>query len=264
VHKTKSESQRIKEVKAMKRIACGIGLVLSFGLLGLSASAQNQAANSQSSTSGTPSGSSLGDYARQVRKDPGGTQKKKVFDNDNLPTDDKLSVIGPTAATMPSSDASADAKPADSGAAPGAGSAPTDTKTQGDGKAPLQSTAKSDDKAPLKSSAKTPEEDAAAKEAEKQAAIKQWGDKITAQKDQIDLTARELDVLQREYQIRAAAMYADAGNRIRNSGDWDKQDAQYKQQIADKQKALDDAKQKLEDMQEGARKAGVPSSVSEP
>ena len=247
----------------MKRIACGIGLVLSFGLLGLSVSAQNQPANSQSSASGTPSGSSLGDYARQVRKDPGGTQKKKVFDNDNLPTDDKLSVIGPTAATTPASDSSADAKPADSAAAPAA-AAPADGKSQADDKAPLKSTAKTDDKAPLKSSAKSPEEDAAAKEAEKQAAIKQWGDKITSQKDQIDLTARELDVLQREYQIRAAAMYADAGNRIRNSGDWDKQDAQYKQQIADKQKALDDAKQKLDDLQESARKAGVPASVSEP
>jgi len=75
---------------------------------------------------------------------------------------------------------------------------------------------------------------------------------------------RELDVLQREYQIRAAAMYADAGNRLRNSGNWDQQDAQYKQQIADKQKALDDAKQKLDDMREEARKAGVPSSVREP
>jgi hypothetical protein len=74
---------------------------------------------------------------------------------------------------------------------------------------------------------------------------------------------REFDVLQREYQIRAAAMYADAGNRMRNSADWDKQDAQYKQQIADKQKALDDAKQKLEDTQEEARKAGAPPSVRE-
>jgi hypothetical protein len=59
-------------------------------------------------------------------------------------------------------------------------------------------------------------------------------------------------------------MYADAGNRLRNSGDWDKQDTQYKQQIADKQKGLDDAKQKLDDMQEEARKAGMPASVSEP
>jgi len=78
------------------------------------------------------------------------------------------------------------------------------------------------------------------------------------------LLTRELDVLQREYQIRAAAMYADAGNRLRNSGDWDKQDAQYKQQIADKQKALDDSKQKVEDLREEARKAGVPSSIREP
>ena len=90
--------------------------------------------------------------------------------------------------------------------------------------------------------------------------MKQWNDKISEQKDQIDLTERELNVLQREYQIRAAAMYGDVGNRLRNSSDWDKQDAQYKQQIADKQKLLDDARQKLEDTQEDARKAGVPDS----
>ena len=47
-------------------------------------------------------------------------------------------------------------------------------------------------------------------------AWKAWQTKLTAQKDQIDLATRELDVLQREYQIRAAAMYADAGNRMRN------------------------------------------------
>ena len=82
--------------------------------------------------------------------------------------------------------------------------------------------------------------------------------KIAAQKDQIDLTARELDVLQREYRLRAAAFYADAGNRLRNQGSWDTQDAQYKDQIAQKQKSLDAAKQQLSDMQEQARKDGVP------
>jgi len=241
----------------MKRIAySAIGLALSLSLLGLPASAQ-QPSNSQSSASGTPSGSSLGDYARQVRKDPGAPQKKKVFDNDNLPVDDKLSIVGPTTASTPSSDASADAKPADStAAAPAAGSA--DAK-------PGSSDAKPGTNAQtqLKIVPRTAEEEAASKDADKQAAVKQWADKLAAQKDQIDLMARELDVLQREYQIRAAAMYADAGNRMRNSGDWDKQDAQYKQQIADKQKAIEEAKQKLDDMQEGARKAGVPSSVSE-
>jgi len=70
-------------------------------------------------------------------------------------------------------------------------------------------------------------------------------------------------VEQREYQLRAAAMYADAGNRLRNSGNWDKEDADYKQKIAEKKKAADAAKQELDDMQENARKAGVPSSVRE-
>ena len=70
-------------------------------------------------------------------------------------------------------------------------------------------------------------------------------------------------MLQREYRLRAAAFYADAGNRLRNAGAWDKEDAQYKQQIADKQKAVNDAKQALDNLQEQARKSGVPSSVRE-
>ena len=60
--------------------------------------------------------------------------------------------------------------------------------------------------------------------------------KIATQKDQISLMSRELDVAQREYRLRAAAMYADAGNRLRNQTSWDKEDAQYKQQIAQKAK----------------------------
>ena len=70
-------------------------------------------------------------------------------------------------------------------------------------------------------------------------------------------------MLQREYRLRAAAFYSDAGNRLRDSKDWDTQDAQYKQQIADKQKSVDDARQKLEDLQEQARKAGVPTTSRE-
>lgn len=224
----------------MKHIACsGIGLVLFLGVAGLPASAQNPASSTSQSAS---SGQSLGDYARQVRKDPGATAKPKVFDNDNLPTEDKLSVVGTARA---SSDSSAQAD--------------STSPAAGEAKAGTEAKTGSEEKVPPSPTAKAPDDEAA-----KQAAVKQWSDKLAAQKDQIDLTGRELDVLQREYQIRAAAMYADAGNRMRNSGDWDKQDAQYKQQIADKQKALDDAKQKLEDMQEDARKAGVPSSVREP
>jgi hypothetical protein len=222
----------------MKHIACsGLGLMLLLGLTGVPAGAQNQASTASQNSS---SGSSLGDYARQVRKDPGNTTKPKVFDNDNLPREDKLSVVGRPA--TPAAD-SADAKTAQTESA-----ASSDAKA---GAAP--------EKAPLTSTPKAPDDDKT-----KENAVKQWADKLAAQKDQIDLLTRELDVLQREYQIRAAAMYADAGNRMRNSADWDKQDTQYKQQIADKQKAIEDAKQKLEDTQEDARKAGVPASVREP
>ena len=200
-----------------------LGIVLLLSLAGIPALAQSQASDSQH-------GQSLGAYARQIRKAPEAKSKARVFDNDNLPTQDKLSVVG-NATTSP--ETASEPKPASAApaAAPGAN--------------PPADTSKLDQNA-------------------KEAAWKQWGDKLKAQQESIDLAARELDVLQREYQIRAAAIYADAGNRLRNSGDWDKQDAQYKQQIADKQKALDDAKQKLDDLQEEARKAGVPSSVREP
>jgi len=236
----------------MKRIACsGIGLVLFLGLAGLPAGAQNQAPTTSENSS---SGSSLGDYARQVRKDPGtASSKPKVFDNDNLPKQDKLSVVGQTPATATAK--SADAKAAQSDAA---ANATSETKATTDNKTGTEAKDATAEKAPLTSAAKTPTD-----ESTREAAAKQWGDKLAAQKEQIGLLARELDVVQREYQIRAAAMYADAGNRMRNSADWDKQDAQYKQQIADKQKALDDAKQKLEDTQEEARKAGAPASVRE-
>jgi hypothetical protein len=196
----------------MKHTMIGFAFVLSTALLASTAAAQ--------ATAPAQDQSSLGDYARKIRKDPGMPKARpKVFDNDNLPVEDKLSVIGEKSADI------AVAAPADDKSAAGASA--------------------DDD------------------QAKKQAAWKSWQTKVTAQKDTIDLATRELDVLQREYQLRAAAMYADAGNRIRNSADWDKQDADYKQKIADKQKAVEDAKQKLTSMQEDARKDGVPSAMVE-
>ncbi len=236
---------------AMKRIAySGFGLVLSFGLLAPGASAQSQ--TQPNPPSQTSQGSSLGDYARQVRKDTQPKAKPKVFDNDNLPTEDKLSIVGPATPTPPPAQNTGEAKPGEEAAKASrpAGTAPA----SGEAKAATEA------KAPAPSTSSKPAEE----EAARQAKLKEWQQKITAQKDQIDLLQRELDVFQREYQIRAAAFYADAGNRLRNSGNWDKQDAQYKEQIADKQKALEDAKQKLEDLEEEARKAGVPASMREP
>jgi hypothetical protein len=166
----------------------------------------------------------LGDYARNARKDKDKDPKSaKKYDNDNLPVNDKLSIVGP-------------AEPE----APAAGTALA---------------------APTGAAAATPAPGSSV--ADKQKLNDDWKAKITTQKDQISLASRELDVAQREYRLRAAAMYADAGNRLRNSADWDKEDAKYKQQILQKQKAVDDAKKKLDDMQEQARKAGVSSSARE-
>jgi hypothetical protein len=222
----------------MKPIAsCAIGLTLLLVVAGIPARAQNQTPSGNETTA---SGQALGTYARQVRKTPETGNKPKVFDNDNLPKSDHLSIVGKPlapASEQPQTEAKTENAPATTG------EASNEAKTASTEKAPAS---------------KAPED-----EASKQTAWKQWGDKIRSQQQQIDLLSRELDVLQREYQIRAAAMYADAGNRLRNQADWDKQDAQYKQQIADKQKAVDEAKQKLEELQENARKAGAPTSVQE-
>jgi hypothetical protein len=209
--------------------ALAVGIALFLSVAGLNGRMQAQ------TSSDTPTGQSLGQYARQVRKEPDSKGKPKVFDNDNLPKTDKLSVVGNATAPEPAAEEK---------------SAETANSTAGN---------------EAKAQAATPPTDTSKMDqAAKEAAWKQWGDRIADQQKQIDLIQRELDVLQREYQVRAAAMYADVGNRLRNSADWDKQDAQYKQQIADKQKALEDAKQKLEELQEQARKAGVPSSIREP
>lgn len=219
----------------------GVGIALVLGLAGLNGNTQAQ---TSSNTQSSSAGQSLGEYARQVRKEPDSKPKPKVFDNDNLPKNDKLSIVGNATASAPAP--AAEQKPAESTkAAPAAGNeAKAQTGNQ--------------------QAANPPSDTSTLDQAGKEAAWKQWADKIAEQQKEIDLLTRELDVLQREYQIRAAAMYGDVGSRLRNSVEWDKQDAQYKQQVADKQKAIDDAKQKLEDLQEQARKAGAPSSVREP
>ncbi len=216
----------------MKRITYfGSAVALCTALSLPSAAQTSPAPQSQSQDQ-----SSLGDYARKVHKDTDGAKAKpKVFDNDNLPKDDKLSIVGeaPPAAASDGSSADKTAAPADS---------------------------KSENKdAAANKPAASPEDD----QAKKQAVYKSWQQKLSSQKEQIDLAMRELDVLQREYQLRAAEMYADVGNRLRNSAQWDKQEADYKQKILDKQKAVEDAKQKLDDMEEEARKAGVPAAMRE-
>ena len=178
---------------------------------------------------------SLAEQARQSRKGKVTTQKH-IYDNDNLPREDKLSIVG-------------NAQPAPDAAAPASAS---------------PATAEATDKAPASHPAVDTAATAKSEAERKQAEWQQWKERIVGQIAQIDLAQRELDVTDREYKLRMAALYADVGNRLRNSGQWDKQDQDYKQQMETKRKALDDAKQKLEEMQEQARKAGVPASMREP
>ena len=199
----------------MKRITyVWLAAMVVTGILAALAGAQNQ---------------SLGDYARKVRKD--NDQKPaavKKYDNDNLPKDDKLSVVG----NPPPEPAKKEGESAENAAQPAAG-AEAEKKT----------------------------EEGPESAADRQKRFDQWKSKIADQKSQLDLASRELDIEQREYRLRAAQFYGDAGERLRNSAQWDKEDAQYKQKIAEKQKAVDSAKQKLESLQEQARRDGVPASV---
>jgi len=221
--------------ETMTRTTNRTGLVLVLALAGVPVMAQNQA---PSNTQSASSGQSLGEYARRVRKTPENTNKSpKFFDNDNLPKNDKLSIVG-----TPS---------------PSAGSVTTEGATTNE-------TPATGETKPATPKTENPGANPAEDKANREAAVKQWTDRIGEQQQQIDLLSRELDVAQREYQLRAAAIYADAGNRLRNSGDWDKQDAQFKQQIADKQKAVGDAKAKLDELKDAAQKAGMPPSVQEP
>ena len=160
---------------------------------------------------------SLGDYARAARKETKPTATK-TFDNDNLPKDEHLSVVGPSG---------------DSAQAADANKATGDKAQNGD----------------------APKDQAAANDADKKKVEDTWKGKVAEQQSRVDMASRDLDVTQREYRLRAAAFYADAGERLRNSAQWDKDEADYKKEIADKQKNVDDAKKALDDLQAEERKA---------
>src|SRR5580700_10712320 len=72
---------------------------------------QNQVVTGTSvvTPSQAPPEPSLGSYARTVRKEK--ARSAKTFDNDNLPRDDKISVVGDASATAATPDAQASAQP---------------------------------------------------------------------------------------------------------------------------------------------------------
>ena len=167
---------------------------------------------------------SLGEIARSNRKEKAHqSAANHQYDNDNLPKTEHLSVVGPApAVTANASNPTGDASTQDQAAA---------------------------------QAASTADRKAAAEE--RQRAADEWKKKIEDQKQKVASLSHELDLTQREYRLRAVAMYSDAGNRLRNASTWDKEDADFKKQLEEKQKAVDSAKQDLDNLTEQARKAGV-------
>ena len=181
---------------------------------------------------------SLGAYARAIKKSKGAPatpDQKKVYDNDNLPAASSISVVGTPSAPAPATDPSKDANASTPAAA-------------------------NDDK---KDEKKDPEIKAGQSVSDRKEALDSWKEKLDTQSQKIAGLEHELDLLQREYRVKSAEFYANTANRTQNPSGFAKDDADYKQKIADKQKEVDGAKAKLSEMQEDARKAGAPNSVTD-
>jgi hypothetical protein len=166
----------------------------------------------------------------------------KVYTNDNLPKDGVISVIGvETPAVAQEGDTNDQAASAETASAnPEAPNPATSEQNAGGEKAGSESKA---DSSP-----------AAAEPAQRSAELKKDAAQI---KENISMLEREIDVSNREFRLRAATFYADAGNSLRNPKQWADQQRDHESEMKEKQAALDTAKQKLADLQEQARREGV-------
>jgi hypothetical protein len=192
---------------------------------------------------------SLGDYARAVKKtkpSPTGKAAPKVYENESLPAGATLSVVG-----NPSANDSADKMDQQK---------TSDTKADGKAPDPSKPDAKTADASDKKQDVQLKPGQSAQDRAK---AIEGLKKKLDDQKDKISLLSRELDVLQREYQLKVSEFYSDAAARVQNPNGLVEIDEKYKQQIADKQKSLDDANAAMTAMQDEGRRSGAPNSALE-
>lgn len=83
------------------------------------------------------------------------------------------------------------------------------------------------------------------------------------QKAKVADIEREVNLMEREHQVRVSAYYADAGNQLRDSKKWFEDEKKYQDDLAAKKKSLATAKDKLAELQESGRKAGVPAGQLE-
>lgn len=175
---------------------------------------------------------SLGDAARaQRQKKHAASPNARVYDNENLPKGGALSTT--------------------TGGLEVASSSASEARTSSSSSSGVSASASA-------SAAGSAEEKEEQKKAEDE-----WRQKIADAKKNISQLERELDVLQRENRLRAAAFYGDAGTRLRDSAKFEGDDKKYQADIQTKQTELAAAKQALDQMRDDIRKAGLPSSLGE-
>lgn len=92
---------------------------------------------------------------------------------------------------------------------------------------------------------------------------KDFKDKAADIKKNIEQLSREIDVMQREQRLKAAAYYGDAGTKLRNQQQYQDDEKKYQTDLSAKQDQLNQAKQQLDDLREQIRKAGLPSSIAD-
>lgn len=217
----------------MKRMFLGstVAICLTMALSGVS--------NAQDSTP------SLGDYARSVRQNkPQATKPAgKVYDNDTIPSDTHISVVG-----SPSQPADVSKKAGDDTPASEAGSTtqPADaSKKAGDDKSASADSKTSDQQAGKKADAVKPGQSLE----ERQKVFDGWKTRIADGKKKVDQMTRDLNDYQHNSTLAQVSLWPET--------------QKYAQGLAEKQKALDQAKTELSNLQEQARKAGIPNSVAE-
>lgn len=85
--------------------------------------------------------------------------------------------------------------------------------------------------------------------------------KIVLAKAKVADVEHEVELMQREYKLRSAVFYADAGNRLRDDKKWADDDRRYKTDLAARQQDLQELKDKLNALREEAHKAGVEGAL---
>ncbi|HVZ60397.1 MAG TPA: hypothetical protein VG892_06380 [Terriglobales bacterium] len=182
--------------------------------------------------SGIATAQSLGEVARQQRHQTR-PAAARVYTNDDLPKEGVVNVMGVEPAPAP------DTKTAK--AVDNAGETNPDSKEMKPAEA-------------QKPEATSPKTQASEdKDRQKNGLLARTAEV----KKQIAQLEHDLDIMNREFRLRSATFYADAGNALRDPKQWAEERRQHDSQVAEKQKALDEAKQSLIDLEDQARRSGV-------